>query len=86
MKCIIYDLEPTKDAEPQQTSPSPPPSPEPVKTSEPEPEPQPVPESETQEPNSKAEPITQQPQKTEKDGQSTNADKDSVKVCSHIKH
>ncbi|KAM8750816.1 uncharacterized protein AB9X84_012591 [Acanthopagrus schlegelii] len=77
------NLEVKEEAEPQQTSPSPPPSPEPVKTVEPEPEPepesQPEPEPETKESVPEAEPITQQPQKSEKDGQSPNADKTSEK-------
>ncbi|KAK2841943.1 hypothetical protein Q5P01_012143 [Channa striata] len=65
----------TEPEEPQQTSPSPPPSPEPVKTSEPEPEPEPAPEPETQKTSSELEPVTQQPQKAEDNGQDTSADK-----------
>lgn len=76
---ICKNLDPVEDARSQQTSPSPPPSPEPVNTDDPEAEPEPEPE--TQEANSEAEPITQQPQKTEKDGQRTNAQKDPKKVC-----
>lgn len=49
---------------------------------EPEPESQPEPEPETKESVPEAEPITQQPQKSEKDGQSPNTDKTSEKVMS----
>lgn len=82
---ICKNLDPVEDARTQQTSPSLPPSPEPVKTddpeAEPEPEPEPEPDPETQEANSEAEPITQQPQTTEKDDQRTNTQKDPEKVC-----
>lgn len=83
MNYDIYDLEPTEDVEPQQTADSPPPSPEPVQTNKPEAELQPAPEPETQGADSETkqtEPITQQPHKTEQDGQSTNAGKDPGKV------
>lgn len=88
--CDAQDLELKEDAEPQQTSPSPPPDCEAVQTPEPdprpEPEPEPEPHPETQQENSQAEPVTQQPQKTEKDNQSTQADKAQSKVCLLIKH
>lgn len=80
---VIYDAEPTEDVEPPQASDSPPSSPEPAKTNTPEVETQPVPEPEAQGANSETkqtEAITQQPQKTEQDGQSTNAGKDPGKV------
>ncbi|XP_070763169.1 cyclic nucleotide-gated channel beta-1-like [Enoplosus armatus] len=78
--------EPTiNEPEPQQTSPSPPPSPEPVTTSEPEPEPEPEAETKSQEANSEAEPITKQPQKAEKDGQSSNADNAAPVSCDALK-
>lgn len=76
---ICKNLDPVEDTVTQQTSPSLPPSPEPDKTDDPEAEPEPDPE--TQEANSEAEPITQQPQKTEKDSQRTNTQKDPEKVC-----
>ncbi|XP_076589628.1 uncharacterized protein LOC143322365 isoform X2 [Chaetodon auriga] len=85
----IQEPELKEEAVPPQTSPSPPPCPEPVKTSElepelkpqpeSEPEPKPEPKPETQEANAEAKPITQQPQKTEEDGQSTKADRTSDK-------
>ncbi len=86
MKSVIQKKNPEPKEEEERTSPSPPPSPEPVKASEPVPEPESEPESEpetkTQEASSEAEPVTQQPQKAEEDGQSTNADKAGEKVMS----
>ncbi|XP_056908273.1 cyclic nucleotide-gated cation channel beta-3-like [Takifugu flavidus] len=68
------DLELKEDAEPPQTSPSPPPGPESAQPSEPEPQPEPEPHPDTQPDTQPAEPVTQQPQKTE-DGHSPQADK-----------
>ncbi|TMS05196.1 Matrix metalloproteinase-16 [Larimichthys crocea] len=75
--------EPVKTSEPEPESepeakPDPEPEPEPESEAELEPEPEP----ETQEANSEAEPITQQPQKTVEDGQSTKVDKAPDKVTS----
>lgn len=57
-------------------------------TSEPEPDPQPQPEPhpETHQDNLQEVPVTQQPQKTDKENQSTQADKAPSKVCLCIKH
>ena len=86
---ILKHLEPKEHTEPPQTPPSPLPSPEPVETrseSEPESEPQSGAEPETEEANSTAEYINQQPKKATTDGQSTNDNRASVKVCPLVKH
>lgn len=62
------------NVEPQRVSASPPQSPEPVLTSEPRPE------TNNKEAVSEAEPITQQPQSTKKDGEGPESDKGSEKV------
>lgn len=83
------NLEPKEEAEPR-TSLSPPPSPGPVKTSEiepepePESEPEPEPEAGSHKTSSEPEPVTLQPQKAEDNGQGTNADKPTEKVCAVI--
>lgn len=81
------DLELKEDAGPQQTSQPPPPDPESLKTSGPEPEPQPQaePHPETQHHNLQEAPVTQQPQKADRENQSTQADTAPSKVCSLIK-
>nr|XP_057944118.1 cyclic nucleotide-gated cation channel beta-1-like isoform X2 [Doryrhamphus excisus] len=67
-----YKQEPKDEPQPPSVSPSPPPlSPEPAKASEPHREGQS--EDKTQEAISKAEPVTQQPQKTEQDTQGAKA-------------
>ncbi|XP_049578630.1 cyclic nucleotide-gated channel beta-1-like isoform X2 [Syngnathus scovelli] len=68
----IEEGEPEKEAEPRGISPSPPPRPEPVKVSEPECVQQAVVQSREEVPQ--AEPVTQQPQKADKDIQGTKTD------------